>query len=51
MDPEDYEDASAKELYQECVARGIEVATKKSEAFYIKKLEAWDEENEDDIPW
>lgn len=51
MDPQDYEDCSARELYDECVARDIEVLAKKSEAYYIKRLEAWDEENEDDLPW
>lgn len=52
MNPDDYEDATARELYDECVKRDIDVPTKKSEGFYIKKLEAFDEElDDDDLPW
>lgn len=38
---------SAKELYKLCKERDIEVAPKKSENYYIKKLEAYDEAHED----
>lgn len=49
---EDYEDMTALELYKLCKKRKIDVPSKKSERFYIKALEAadedGDEEDEDD---
>lgn len=51
----DYEGMSAKELYDLCVERDIEVPKKKPDKFYVKKLKEWDEEqdqeNEDDGDW
>ncbi|MCX7924115.1 MAG: hypothetical protein N3B21_19215 [Clostridia bacterium] len=43
-----YDDMSAKELYNLCKEREIEVETRKPESYYIKKLEAWDKENDSD---
>lgn len=45
-----YEDVTAKELYLECVDRGLKVKQKMDEDYYIEKLEASDEEDEDE-PW
>lgn len=42
----DYEEMTAKELYNLCVEREIDVPKKKPEKFYIKKLKEWDEEQE-----
>jgi hypothetical protein len=39
---------SAKELYNECKTRDIEVKPKQDEAYYIKRLEKWDLDHEDD---
>lgn len=49
----DYSEMSAKALYNLCKERGIKVQSKKSEKFYIRKLEEWDEENggEEDEDW
>lgn len=46
-DEVDYSEMSAKELYKLCKERDIEVAPKKSENYYIKKLEAYDEAHDD----
>lgn len=50
-----YEDMTARELYNLCVERDIEVPKKKSEGFYIKKLEEYDsredEEEEEEDGW
>ena len=43
----DYESMSVKELYKLCKSRGIDVAPKKSQKYYIKQLEEYDEQNED----
>lgn len=42
-DVPDYSEMSAKELYQLCKKRKIDVAPKKSEKYYIKQLEEYDE--------
>lgn len=49
----DYEEMSAKELYDLCRERDIDVPKKKPEKFYIKKLKEWDEEQdqEDNDDW
>lgn len=45
----DYSEMSAKELYQECKSRGLDVKPKKSADYYIEMLEEDDElENEED---
>lgn len=44
----DYEDMTAKELYLECVNRGIMVKPKKDEDYYITKLEDNDESNDEE---
>jgi hypothetical protein len=41
-----YEDMSAKELYQLCKERDIEAPPKKSAEYYIELLEELDEEDE-----
>ena len=46
-DDVDYENMSVKELYKLCKSRGIDVAPKKSQKYYIKQLEEYDEQNED----
>ena len=46
-DDVDYESMSVKELYKLCKSRGIDVAPKKSQKYYIKQLEEYDEQNED----
>lgn len=46
-DEVDYESMSVKELYKLCKSRGIDVAPKKSQKYYIKQLEEYDEQNED----
>ena len=46
-DDVDYESMTVKELYKLCKSRGIDVAPKKSQKFYIKQLEEYDEQNED----
>jgi hypothetical protein len=43
-----YDGMSAKELYNECKTRDIEVKPKQDEAYYIKRLEKWDLDHEDD---
>lgn len=43
----DYESMNVKELYKLCKSRGIDVAPKKSQKYYIKQLEEYDEQNED----
>ena len=45
---ESYEEMSALELYKLCKKRGIKVAPKKSEKFYVKKLEEFEENNTED---
>lgn len=54
----DYEDMTAKELFKLCRERGIEVMPKKPEKYYIRKLEEydqaqddWEEDEEDDDDW
>lgn len=42
-----YEDMSAKELYQLCKKRNIDVMPKKPERYYVKKLEEYDQAEED----
>ena len=46
-DDVDYESMSVKELYKLCKSRNIDVAPKKSQKYYIKQLEEYDEQNED----
>lgn len=46
-DEVDYESMTVKELYKLCKSRGIDVAPKKSQKYYIKQLEEYDEQNED----
>ncbi len=46
-DDVDYESMSVKELYKLCKSRSIDVAPKKSQKYYIKQLEEYDEQNED----
>lgn len=43
----DYSDMTAKELYNLCKKRKIDVPPKKSEKFYIKQLEEYDEAHDD----
>ena len=43
----DYSDLSAKELYKLCKDREIDVMPKKSEKYYIKKLEEYDQAQDD----
>lgn len=57
-DAVDYEDMTAKELFKLCRERGIEVMPKKPEKYYIRKLEEydqaqddWEEDEEDDDNW
>lgn len=57
-DAVDYEDMTAKELFKLCRERGIEVMPKKPEKYYIRKLEEydqaqddWEEDEEDDDDW
>ena len=57
-DKVDYSDMTAKELYQLCKERGIDVKPKRPERFYIKQLEEydaahedWDDEDESDDNW
>lgn len=54
----DYEDMSAKELYNLCKERNIECKPKKSEKYYINLLEEddeahddWDDDEEEDDDW
>lgn len=47
-DEKDYSEMSAKELYDLCMERDIEVQKRKPEKYYIKKLEEWDKEQEED---
>lgn len=42
-----YSDMSAKELYNLCKDRGIDVKPKKPAKFYINQLEEWDKANDD----
>lgn len=44
----EYEDMSPRDLYRECVERGLEVEKKKKAAYYIAILEEDDEEQEDE---
>ena len=56
---EDYEDMSAKELYQLCKKRKIDCLPKKPEKYYVNKLEQFDaakkdwadDEDDDDEDW
>lgn len=56
-DETDYEDMSVKELFKLCKKRKIDVEPKKSQRYYIKKLEDADqaeddwEDDEDDDDW
>lgn len=57
-DAVDYEDMTAKELFKLCRERGIEAMPKKPEKYYIRKLEEydqaqddWEEDEEDDEDW
>lgn len=43
----DYSEMSAKELYDLCKNRGIDVKPKKPARFYINQLEEWDKANSD----
>lgn len=43
----DYSDMSAKELFKLCKDRGIEAMPKKSEKYYIRKLEEYDKAQDD----
>lgn len=43
----DYSEMSAKELYKLCKQCGIDVVPKKSEKYYIKQLEEYDEAHDD----
>ena len=43
----DYSEMSAKELYQLCKEREIEVAPKKPAKYYINQLEEWDKAQDD----
>lgn len=43
----DYDEMSARELYNLCDDRGIDVMPKKPERYYIKKLEEYDQANDD----
>lgn len=44
----EYEDMSPRELYRECLERGIEAKKKQKAAYYIELLEADDEEDDYD---
>jgi len=44
----DYDEMDGIELYRLCKKRKIEVVPKKPDSYYIKKLERWDAEQEDD---
>ena len=46
-DTPDYSEMSAKELFKLCKERGIDVKPKKSERFYIKQLEEYDQAQDD----
>lgn len=46
-DAPDYSEMTAKELYKLCKERGIEVAPKKLEKYYIKQLEEYDQAQDD----
>ena len=46
-DTPDYSEMSAKELFKLCKERGIDVKPKKSEKFYIKQLEEYDQAQDD----
>ena len=43
----DYSEMSAKELYDLCKDRGIDVKPKKPARFYVNQLEEWDKANSD----
>jgi len=43
----DYSEMSAKELYDLCKNRGIDVKPKKPARFYVNQLEEWDKANSD----
>ena len=46
-DAPNYSEMTAKELYKLCKERGIEVAPKKPEKYYIKQLEEYDQAQDD----
>ena len=55
---DDYSEMSDKQLYKLCKERGIDVPTRKSQKFYIKQLEEydqaqddWNDDDEDDEEW
>ena len=51
-DENDYENMDAKELYKECISRGIEVKPRKPKDHYIALLEEYDsDEGSDDDDW
>jgi hypothetical protein len=45
---EDYSEMSARELYMECIERGLKAKKKKKAAYYIELLEEDDAENDDE---
>lgn len=47
-DEDGYESMSPKELYMECIERGLKAKKKEKAKYYIKMLEADDKANEDD---
>lgn len=54
----DYSEMTDKQLYKLCKERGIDVPTRKSQKFYIKQLEEydqaqddWNDEDDDDEEW
>lgn len=50
-DENDYENMSPKELYMECIERGLTAKKKQKAEYYIKMLEKDDEKNKDDDEW
>lgn len=57
-DEVDYSDMTDKQLYKLCKERGIDVPTRKSQKFYIKQLEEydqaqddWNDEDDDEEEW
>lgn len=46
-DEQDYDYMSPKELYRECIERGLKVKKKMKKKYYISKLEEDDEEDDD----
>lgn len=51
FEEESYEEMSAKELYMECLDRGIKVKKKQKPKYYIALLEEDDEEDEEEDDW